>query len=195
MQDSLPNSLENSTDDARESSALEHLSEALTASLDPTQLPSIDRGRKRTYGFAAHGIHFLLPQGLYCELLTQPAITPLPNSPKHFCGLSNVRGNLVPIYNLSALSGQLGLNTHPKLALILGSIATGAALVVDGNPSSIETEQATTLNKDDSNALFQKTDLPDVIWEAVTNTLMINNTPWHQLDPKVLFPQLSRWTH
>lgn len=48
MQDSLPNSPENATDDARESSALEHLSEALTASLDPTQLPSIDRGRKRT---------------------------------------------------------------------------------------------------------------------------------------------------
>lgn len=195
MQDSLPNSPSTTPEEARESTSLEHLSEALTASLDPAQLPNLDRGRKRTYGFTAHGIHFLLPQGLYCELLTQPAITPLPNAPKHFCGLSNIRGNLVPIYNLAALTNNASITAPPKLALILGPIATGAALAVDSNPSSIELEQATTLDKEESNALFQTTDLPDVIWDAVTSTRIINNTPWHQLDPKVLFSQLSRWTH
>lgn len=194
MQDSSNANVPTSTTEAGESSSLDSLSETLSASLDPTQLPSIDRAKAHTYGFIAQGNHFLLPQGLYCELLTSPVITPLPNSPKHFCGLSNVRGNLVPVYNLSALKNEHN-SSHVKLALILGPVSTSAALVIDSNPSSIDTEEATTLSNTERKDLFQTTDLPDVLWEAVSKTITIHNTPWHQLDPKVLFSHLSRWTH
>lgn len=195
MQDS-PNSAPSlTTVEDGGSSSLDSLSEALSASLDPSQLPSIDRAKAHTYGFVAQGIHFLLPQGLYCELLTQPLITPLPNSPQHFCGLSNVRGNLVPIYDLSALRADYDRTPKVKLALILGPVTSSAALVIDRNPSSINVDEAKPLTDSESKNLFQTTDLPDVIWDAVIHTITIDNTPWHQLDPKVLFSQLSRLTH
>ncbi len=95
--------------------------------------------RIRNYGFSVGGWNFLLKQGLYSELLITPEIAPLPGSPPHFLGLTNVRGNLVPVYQLELWLNEPGAapTTSPRYALIIDAVEKGVALVVGDKPLSV----------------------------------------------------------
>lgn len=156
------------------------LASALAASSEQAADGEIQH-RVRCYGFSIDNLNFLAPQSLYCELLTGNAISPLPNSPNHFLGLTNVRGNLVPVYQLEPLLELTPLKSF--YTLIFGHPANAAGLVIRKKPQPVDVTDLE--GKTASGAL------PEAISKVITRSYHINEQEWHVINHVALFKQLS----
>lgn len=155
----------------------------------------IDRwSKQRGYGITSGGVNLLLPVGIYSELAFNPVITALPNSPQYFIGLLNMRGNLIPVYDLAiyinidrqaknTLADHSALvNVHSRKAqqvIILGKGDDSAALLCDSLPQTFELS---------INALSNRTsESPSSIKPFVARTFWLNNDDWFELDAVAMF--------
>lgn len=87
------------------------------------------------YGFRAGGLGLLIDPDAGSEVLAMPHIAFLPGAPPGFLGLSNLRGNLVPIYDLRALLGAAPDRTGAgALVLAFGQGDEAVGVVIEGYP-------------------------------------------------------------
>lgn len=124
----------------------------------------------------------MVPHGLFCELLVDINITPLPNSPSHLVGLSNHRGNIIPIYTLAPLLGLPAMKQ--KYVYLLGQPEDGAALLINDKPSLINLIDAEKIENYDDN-------LPSMLEGCVEESQTTQGKTWHSLDHKSLFRKLA----
>lgn len=137
--------------------------------------------RVRAYGVCMGGYNILAPQGLYCELLTGVQIAPLPNSPAHFLGLTNVRGNLIPVYQLEPLLNIP--NPKQTYVLLMGTLPNAGAVVVTSKPTQFD---LATLQRSEPSE-----PLPDILQCALTATYQYQQSYWYAIDHISLFNQLA----
>lgn len=72
------------------------------------------------YGFSIGELHFVYDASIACELVKAVAIYPVPNTPTWMLGLINLRGALVPVFNLENYFDFKQPVTGHNLLLILG---------------------------------------------------------------------------
>ncbi|MFT5083511.1 MAG: hypothetical protein ACI9Y1_001556 [Lentisphaeria bacterium] len=142
----------------------------------------LDTSKDRRYGFCIGGLNFLVPKGTYCELLLDIRTATLPNSPKIVAGLSNLRGNIVMVYNIHSL-----LNLpHPKnkFSLLIGQPKNGAILIIDAKPSLIDVTELRNENPliPEDNFLF----------ESIKSSYAVGSVSWLTLEPGKLFKTLTQ---
>jgi len=63
------------------------------------------------HGFWISNIGFLLPQRYISEVSEQTPVSRLPNTPNWLCGMTNLRGNIVPVFDFNIL---LGIHSKQK---------------------------------------------------------------------------------
>lgn len=78
------------------------------------------------YGFIVNGIGFMISSDILCEVVKNNKVYPIPNTRQWMKGLVNLRGNLIPVYDLALL---LGLNDKP--------MQQGSLLVIDKGQNSV----------------------------------------------------------
>ncbi len=142
----------------------------------------------KRYGFCIQGIHLLAPQNVYCELIPNFHPSPLPNAPDYVLGLINLRGNLLPVYQLGkrdkhATSASTAEVRHKKYALLIGQVSKSAALVIDDKPQAITLSDESTSSTTDN--------LPEWLSSSINGSFIIDGTTWHDLDAKALFRHLA----
>ena len=71
------------------------------------------------------------------EVVEAPRPTPLPTAPPAVRGLINVRGEIVPLFDIAVLAG-VGVSETPTFAAVVDSARGLAALAVDGLPEIVE---------------------------------------------------------
>ena len=135
----------------------------------------------RCYGFKCAGFQFIAPLNIYCELLTQVKIIPLPNVPDHFLGLCNVRGNLVPVYQLECLVGQSSSST--RHALVIGQLDQAAALVIAAKPQPFDLR--------DFELREATAQLPEFLQTAISASYQRDDEAWYLIDHTQLFHTLA----
>ncbi|MEX1033848.1 MAG: chemotaxis protein CheW [Cellvibrionaceae bacterium] len=135
----------------------------------------------RCYGFSTGPHQLLVPQGTYCELLTQYRLARFPNAPAHLLGLTNVRGNLIPVYQLEPLLALASERT--PYALIIGNLPDAAALAIAHKPVQLDLAELTS--SDDVR------DFPGLLQSAVTATYVDSNGSWSTFDHEQLFSMLA----
>jgi len=140
--------------------------------------------RVNRYGFIAAGVHWFVPAGLYSELLTHCKIAPLPNAPAHVLGLTNVRGNLVPVYQLEPLVDLPSV--APSYVLVLGELSHAAGLVVAAKPQPIPEDRLQEVSGDP--------DIADSLRTTVAESLSDGSRQWHTVDHVRLFSHLAEQT-
>ncbi len=59
-----------------------------------------EENKKRFYGFKLGKLNLLLDSQVHSEVVENAEIMPIPLMPQYVVGLCNVRGNLVPVYDL-----------------------------------------------------------------------------------------------
>jgi len=159
------------------------------AHIDSTHADAIDviakmqsPNKVRRFGFSVGQINMLVPEGLYCELLTEHQVTPLPNSPEHVIGLINLRGNIVPVYSISKFLSQPKLT--PKYAYLIGAPEEGAALLINDKPSLIDlTDVSPRPDVDHS--------IPEFLSECIGAAYSVNGRLWLSLNHEGLFSRLT----
>ncbi len=92
----------------------------------------------RRYGVQIGGVRLLLPAGVESEVLESSQLTHLPRAPAELLGVVNVRGNLVPVFNLALLEHWPAANTEPgalvPVTVMIGKGSSVFALHVHGLP-------------------------------------------------------------
>jgi twitching motility protein PilI len=90
------------------------------------------------YGFKIATLGLLIQQGVGSEVMQMPTIWSLPGAPPWLLGLINLRGNLVPIFELRMVLG-LGQRAAQEKPLVLvfeqGEKAVG--IVIDDYPAPL----------------------------------------------------------
>lgn len=83
-------------------------------------------------GFSCMGYRFVVPMGQVSELMEVPTTTRLPGVQSWVIGLSNVRGRLLPLFDLARfIGGQIGAQKKSHRVLVLETESLYSGLVVD----------------------------------------------------------------
>lgn len=89
------------------------------------------------YGYQVGQLCFLIKAGSGSEVVQHAAIFTLPGSPSHVLGLINLRGNLVPVFDLCIALG-LPKNAHSgNIVLILDKGEQAVGIVIDDFPQPL----------------------------------------------------------
>ena len=90
------------------------------------------------YGFKIGSLGLLIQMGCGSEVMQMPTIWTLPGSPPWFLGLINLRGNLVPIYELRQVLSMGARSTEVKpLVLIFDQGDKAAGIVIEDFPTPL----------------------------------------------------------
>jgi len=105
---------------------------------DLSQIPAeISPPRAVRYGFRIGDIGFILAAQERAEVIEQVRPCAIPNTPAWFRGMINVRGNLVPVFDLLKLFDGSGKSASCKLITIGQNLKT-VALLIDALPETVE---------------------------------------------------------
>lgn len=99
------------------------------------------------YGFELGAIGVLIPVGMVCEVMDAQRVYLLPNAPAWILGLVNLRGNLIPAFDLAGLlrvedTTDAKNSDQPDLnMLVIGSDVKAVAITIKGLPQPVPTER------------------------------------------------------
>lgn len=131
------------------------------------------------YGFIVSGIGLLIASDALCEVMKNFKVYPIPNTREWMHGLVNLRGNLVPVYDISML---LGLSDEPMQhdnLLIIDKGSESVGILIDSLPQPCDmsgcARQSQILN------------LPAELTDYVDEAYSINGVMWLGLDHKGFF--------
>jgi twitching motility protein PilI len=97
------------------------------------------------FGVRVVDIGLLIPSGMLSEVVEDAKIYPLPTAPHWFQGLINLRGTLVPIFNLKVLFQIDKPDTEDGTnLLVLNSDDQAAGFLIDGLPMALNVTQSLT---------------------------------------------------
>lgn len=115
--------------------ALAHFEPPPATRLAAPSQPAPRKEQRARYGFRLDTLGLLVDPDAGSEVMVMPRMAPLPGAPAGFLGLANLRGNLVPIYDLRI---PLGLASRPggvePLALVFGEGDDAVGVIIDGYP-------------------------------------------------------------
>lgn len=134
------------------------------------------------FGFMLKNIGILIPEKALSEIVKKFQIFPVPNTRPWLRGLVNVRGNLIPAFDLALL---LGLSEEPmghKNLLILEKGAEALGILVDNLPRSHDISQW--------HALGHTPKLPGGLTDYITEVYAVNDSIWISFDHKSFFESI-----
>ena len=89
------------------------------------------------YGYRVGNLGFLVNKQVQSEVVEDPSIYPVPNSPRWMVGLLNLRGNIVPVFRLHDFIEFDEQNNEKNNTLILGDGDSMLGVMIDGLPKVV----------------------------------------------------------
>lgn len=133
------------------------------------------------YGFRIGGLALLVPQGITTELLDSPAVFPLPRAPRWLVGMLNIRGNVVPLFNVLELLGSQAKPSGTDRILMLGQAPQAVAVYVDDMPKPLTA----------TGRVGEAGDLPAILRPFVEAAFSDQGTHWFEFNYGDFFRHLS----
>jgi twitching motility protein PilI len=161
--------------------------EALTRFRPPdvTQTDSATNTHAKTFfGFRVGHLRFLVVANIYCEVIEQLPVNPLPNVENWFSGLLNLRGNLVPVIDLAVLLNEHTIVTDTKRHLFtIDQGEKAMALWIDELPE---------IHHSFTQPLKQLPILPALLQRSVVNGYLYEEQIWLHVKFDNLFKALGK---
>jgi len=152
-----------------------------TADLMVNNDSSVDNVGLR-YGFKVSNVGFLLDADTVAEVVPRPSSVRIPRTPLWFSGLTNLRGTLVPIFDLKLL---LGLSNddkvNEKFALIIGRGDEAVGFFVKEYPVGL----------DDMAAVAEHPPLPKILVPFLGQTYLASDSLYVEFNYPRFFALLS----
>lgn len=140
-------------------------------------------GERARYGFRAGGIGLLIDPDTVSEVIDPLPVSALPNTPVWLAGLINLRGNLVPVFDLlTLLDLSRSPDDHARRILILGEGERAAGILIDSLP------EAPALGR----RLNSLPPLPSRLSEHVIDAYLSQNFVWLEFQHHSFFASLSK---
>ena len=135
------------------------------------------------YGFKVGDIGFLIPRKTMSEVMKSFKVFPVPNTQLWFQGLTNLRGNLVPVFDLALLLGITDTPTTSNNLLILEKGAESIGVLIDSMPRSQDISSYHPLQKSPQ--------LPAALNEYITEVYTFKDFLWVSIDHKEFFKSVK----
>jgi chemotaxis signal transduction protein len=135
------------------------------------------------YGYKIANMNFLVPEKTISEVINNPCIFNLPNSPTWIEGLVNVRGNIIPVMNMGKLLKNY--NNEKLTSVILISkpdYKLSIAILISDLPVSLEYNESKAL----------AINYPDELHDFISDGFNQNNIDWIEFNPEKLFKKLAK---
>ncbi len=143
-------------------------------------IQAVERKRVR-YGFRLGTLGLLIGSSVISEIVEKASIYPLPQTPAWFLGLINVRGNLVPVFDLK-IRLELDYPTGSKQwILILDRGEKAVGMLIDELPKTPDVERR----------LSRLPPLPVLLRPCVSQAYIDNGIIWLEFDHRSFFKSLA----
>ncbi len=140
----------------------------------------VERNR---YGFSVGSFGLMIQTNVGSEVIRPEAISSLPGSAPCLLGLLNLRGNLVPVFDLSLVLGVTkSTESRAKLVLILDKGENAVGMVIDGFPQPLQAMRN----------IAQLPVLPAVLQEHVSAGYVKDERVWLEFNHESFFEKLTR---
>jgi len=136
------------------------------------------------HAFRINNIEILIPLDIISEVADDLAFCKLPNTSKVLYGMANLRGNIIPIFDLHAQLKIEAIHISRKI-LVIGKGNDAIAILIDELPKSIGIRQ--------QDKCAQIPILPEFLQQYLKTSYQVNNKIWLELDLKALFVTLSEF--
>jgi twitching motility protein PilI len=148
-----------------------------------TEVPQPDVKIEPVFGIRIGSMGFLVSTTRFCEVLDKIQVNALPNVHPWVSGILNLRGNLVPVFDLRVVLEETGDNKKRRLfAVDRGEKAV--ALWIDNYPE--------IKNRAVMNPLITLPILPDILQRFVTGGYEHAGQVWVDIKFEDLFKALGR---
>ena len=134
------------------------------------------------YGFKVADVGFLVGRRILCEVIPPPLVARIPHTPDWLSGVTNLRGSLVPVFDLRPLLRLPSRSSSEAVAIVLDRGEHAAALLVDARPQAL-----TALS-----ALSQLPPLPEALEDHVSIGFVAQDTTWLELDHREFLVSLRQ---
>lgn len=131
--------------------------------------------------FEMGGRRFTLEGNPLMEVLDAPSIFPVPNTPASCRGLINLRGSLVPIFDIRKTFGGGG---GYRWVLVVGRGEQAAGLVIDGLPKQVKVTESARVD--------QPLESGDITAAAVIKAYRIDDQVYFVLNHIALLEKLAQ---
>ena len=134
------------------------------------------------FGFSLGQLHLLITPGTRSEVTMQPHICSIPNVPPWFLGIINLRGNVIPVFDVSQLLQAGDSRRQKRNLLLLDQGSETVALPIDGLPYSV------TLDHE----LHDMPPLPAVLEAHISAAYVKDDTIWLDFDHQSFCTHLGK---
>ncbi len=137
------------------------------------------------FGFTIGQLQFMIAASCFCEVFVDTAIAAIPNAPSSLLGLSNIRGVLIPVFQIHSLLHS-PFSKKP-IIFVIGKGDSAVGLLIDRLPTSLSlsAHQRETPAKQE-NPLLQ---------QFIKANYFSNQNHWLLLDGNALGEQLLALTN
>lgn len=135
------------------------------------------------YGFRLGGIGFLLAQEQLVEVAMDLAVHPIPNTEKWFAGMINMRGNLVPVFDIRMLLGMSNDadGKDRRRLLVLGSGEMAVGILIDELPTTVHLDQPES----------HSPQLPDMLTKYIGGAFSDQGQVWMEFNIEAFFTHVG----
>ncbi len=134
------------------------------------------------YGVRVGKLRILLSENTVSEVLDRPQIFPVPNTATWFEGLINLRGNVVPVFDLRELFGTAPITGERQMLLVIDKGETAIGVAIDGLP----------VPAPDSAPLDKRPSLPGLLENFTGPVFEHDENLWLEVDIPGLIGSLSK---
>jgi twitching motility protein PilI len=134
------------------------------------------------YGYKVADVGFLVGRQILCEVIPPPSVARIPHTPHWLSGVTNLRGSLVPVFDLRPLLSLPSPASSDAVVIVLDRGEHAVAVVVAGQPRAL-----TGLS-----ALSQLPPLPEALRNHVTSGFAAQGSTWLELDHRAFFAGLRQ---
>jgi twitching motility protein PilI len=136
------------------------------------------------YGFIVNGIGFMISSEILSEVVKTYTVYPIPNTRAWMKGLVNLRGNLVPVYDLSMLLGLTDVPVQQGSLLVLDKGQDSVGILIDGLPLPCDISSWSKT--------MQVPELPAGLSDFVTDAYIADDLIWLGFKHKEFFKSVMK---
>lgn len=134
------------------------------------------------YGYKIAEMNFLIPEGIDSEVIQNPTIFNLPNSPSWIAGLINIRGSIIPVMDLDKFLSKNATKKYSNiLVLNKADKKSTISIMVNDLPVSLECNDSTATAKS----------YPELLLDFIADGFSQKNNDWIEFNPQKLFEKLA----
>lgn len=138
----------------------------------------------RRMGFKVGGMGLLIADGTISELIdTETIPCPVPNTASWLVGLINLRGNLLPVFEMTQILGLEPPDAKKRMLLVLDEGQEAGCILIDDLPTQ------KTLTENDK--LTSLPALPEAVRPFISVGYEVQEEMWFAFDHQGFFESLS----